>query len=797
MKKKYFAILLAAALAATSADTAAFVSAAEVEGENIEFADDTETADEDMSDIAIQNESGADDENEEADEIEISEDADEAGEVDSDAEDFSASEGETEVFGDASEQSDEEKTVVSATITAEPSGYEEWDTWKAETTGVEKVSLFNPEHCSIIFKYSDGSDYTRDYPSYDYRSEENVWYDVKSDMFIEESSDYVHPVRYVAEHYYFVYTTDNGATFHDLKGFIPAAGEYEIRLVDKDTGKLVPGSGYKVTAQSLDSVPTLREGTNQVTEGSWYSFTPEKSGIYHIPQAAQVTTVKQENGNWYQEYLTLSADVTYYIRPVKGCEELEITKVPSVTKVSFVPDKYEKNWAPDESVNWDDLFSGQLTLTDDAQEQKTYTFSDRKPYLDDGHEISFIMKNSDGEEFTYSNYTALKPGKYTYRVKVDDVYSEEHPLTVNLEATRVSTGKSMINADLTGKTIYEFVPQETGFYKFDVSEGWLVSSRYVFYMDNGQAVKVNTMRLDENGKYAYGTQDMLKAGQKYYFTHIDPYDDPDEGPSGEYETVISRYHLDSCELEEKRQEPTCKNAGQISTSCKVHPGEAPDATEILPATGKHVEGAWKVTKAATALTAGTRVKKCTVCGTTVRTETIKKLSPKATLSVAAKKTLPLKLKQTLTVKVSGLANGDSVKSWTSSNKKIATVTSGGKVTGKAAGTATVKVTLKSGYSTWFKVKVQKAAVKTTSINVINKATGKKAAGKITLKCGKKLSFQTTVAPVTSKEKITYTSSNKKVAAVTSKGVVTAKKKGTATITVKSGSKSVKIKITVK
>ena len=66
-----------------------------------------------------------------------------------------------------------------------------------------------------------------------------------------------------------------------------------------------------------------------------------------------------------------------------------------------------------------------------------------------------------------------------------------------------------------------------------------------------------------------------------------------------------------------------------------------------------------------------------------------------------------------------------------------------------------------------------------------------------MKRGKKLSFQTTVAPVTSKEKITYTSSNKKVAVVTSKGVVKAKKKGTATITVKSGSKSVKIKITVK
>ncbi|WP_417183579.1 Ig-like domain-containing protein [Blautia sp.] len=47
------------------------------------------------------------------------------------------------------------------------------------------------------------------------------------------------------------------------------------------------------------------------------------------------------------------------------------------------------------------------------------------------------------------------------------------------------------------------------------------------------------------------------------------------------------------------------------------------------------------------------------------------------------------------------------------------------------------------------------------------------------------------------EKITFTSSNKKVATVTSKGKVTAKKKGTAVITVKSGKIKVKCKITVR
>lgn len=55
----------------------------------------------------------------------------------------------------------------------------------------------------------------------------------------------------------------------------------------------------------------------------------------------------------------------------------------------------------------------------------------------------------------------------------------------------------------------------------------------------------------------------------------------------------------------------------------------------------------------------------------------------------------------------------------------------------------------------------------------------------------------TVAPVTSRQKITYSSSNKKIAEVTSKGVITAKKKGTVVITVKSVKKTVKIKVKVK
>lgn len=66
------------------------------------------------------------------------------------------------------------------------------------------------------------------------------------------------------------------------------------------------------------------------------------------------------------------------------------------------------------------------------------------------------------------------------------------------------------------------------------------------------------------------------------------------------------------------------------------------------------------------------------------------------------------------------------------------------------------------------VTVQKTAVKTTKITGI--------ASKATLKKGKKLTLKPVIRPITSLQKVTYTTSNKKVATVTAKGVITAKKK---------------------
>ena len=116
----------------------------------------------------------------------------------------------------------------------------------------------------------------------------------------------------------------------------------------------------------------------------------------------------------------------------------------------------------------------------------------------------------------------------------------------------------------------------------------------------------------------------------------------------------------------------------------------------------------------------------------------------------------------------------------SSNKKVATINSKGVITGKKAGKAVI--TVKVGkYTKKLTVKVKKPSFKLVKSSV-------------KLKKGKKTTIRVKAAPVS---KVTYKTSNKKVATVNSKGVVTAKKKGTAKITVKCNGITRTFKVTVK
>ena len=221
------------------------------------------------------------------------------------------------------------------------------------------------------------------------------------------------------------------------------------------------------------------------------------------------------------------------------------------------------------------------------------------------------------------------------------------------------------------------------------------------------------------------------------------------------------------------------------------------------------------------------------------------------------KTLYVKGKDTVTLKADTNLSDEII--WTSSNEKVAVVSAKGVVTAKAKGTAVITatcgeytasctVTVKSPAVSLNKTKATlytkgsnkvtlKASLKDLTGNVVytssnakvaavNKTTGvvtakakgtavitatcgdytatctvtvktptlKLAKTSASIKVGKKTTIKATATPTGT---VKYTSSNKKIATVSSKGVVTGKKKGTAKITVTCNGVSKTFKVTVK
>ena len=160
--------------------------------------------------------------------------------------------------------------------------------------------------------------------------------------------------------------------------------------------------------------------------------------------------------------------------------------------------------------------------------------------------------------------------------------------------------------------------------------------------------------------------------------------------------------------------------------------------------------------------------------------------PAKQLTLKKGKTFTLKSKVTVTGKASKKVT------YKTSNKKIATVNAKGKITAKKKGTAKIYVISKAD-------KKKKCTVTVTVGTPVTKVKLNKT--KSTMTVGKKQTLKATITPKKASNKaVVWKSSNTKVATVSGKGVVTAKKAGTVTITAtaKDGSgKKAACKITVK
>ena len=235
---------------------------------------------------------------------------------------------------------------------------------------------------------------------------------------------------------------------------------------------------------------------------------------------------------------------------------------------------------------------------------------------------------------------------------------------------------------------------------------------------------------------------------------------------------------------------TCKVTVKTSTvkftktSTTVYTGKTVTvkATATPSATVKYTSSNTKIAtvNASTGVVKGIKAGTVTITATTsTGLKTTCKVTVKAPSVKFAKKSAVVYKGKTATVKAT-LAGVSSV-TYKSSNTKIATVNSKtGTVKGIKAGTVTITATsgkLKATY---------KLTVKNPTFTLTKSSA--------TIAKGKTTTIKSKAAPAS---KVTYISSNKKVATVTSKGVVKGIRKGKATITVKCNGITKKFVVTVK
>ena len=555
------------------------------------------------------------------------------------------------------------------------------------------------------------------------------------------------------------------------------SGLYLLRAKTEDGEPSPQVQGYRYELNSHGGRPiSIRRMMMDELEDNGYTVWLEKGENYLIGTG--------RDGVEYNRNTTLS------VKKAKILQSVEIKKKPNQTALY-----------PVESFSGVSLEGMVITAhyTDGTSEDIFYGQTDSNGTLfemdidsDDGHWIS-------GKKFRQD----LHFGDYSFYVDFDAAEVPDDILVVKVDAKT--------NTYVEGKTLVpvKFTPEETGFYSVEMPNGGLstavdketgerwVDTNYYFEKDRSYLIYVWADQKDAYVIIRRGacqwqmvtkteptcTEDAQYVMECKIHNHTYSYSSYYEEKGKAYGHAFSTWKV--------TKEATCASEGSEERTC-ARCKEVEKRT--IPATGEHSYDSWKTTRESTVLNMGQQERICSVCKKK-ETKSIAKL--KATISLNVSGTIPLKTKQTFTPKVT-MGKGDKVVSWKSSNKKVVSVGRNGKVKGLKAGkTATITVQLQSGLKKSFKVKVQKKNVATKSLKVVNVSTGKKVSSKVSLKRKQTLKLATTVSPITSKEKVKYSSSNKKVASVSSKGVIKAKKKGKATITVKSGKKTYRIKVTVK
>ena len=574
---------------------------------------------------------------------------------------------------------------------------------------------------------------------------------------------------------------------------------------------------------SLPALSTEDTGTRISTENvssyipSWYQFTAEQTGRYRIG-GYQWYNVRKKNADGKLVLADIVGDrlfkaekgETYYLGfwgsitdpddDISYTGNIRLTPVPTVTKITATPNrtifysgKQDTNIQANIAVDYEDGDAETLNSKwfsyggDDGGDMNEYV------YVPDSKGNRFVMYlQKEGSDRSY-NYIdeEMEAGNYIAHIYWMETPNVEAHYTIkvlpasspfedpNISVTTLELG-NQYEVELTeNKAVawFKYTPQLDCTAVFASAGGYEYDTYAELYDEN---IKLLDEDDDSNDDGQFKLVYNLKAGKTYYY-RTRMYTMGEDGKFTVSLTLKDHTHT----YVEDRKEATCTTAGYTQQKCSSCGEIKAGSYAVLPAKG-HSFGGYVETTHPTALTEGVQTHTCTVCGYS-ENAAVGRLAANVTLSAS---TLPLQVKQSasLTKLITAMTTGDRLVSCTTSNKKIATVNNTGKVTGKKAGKAKITMNFASGLSKTVTVKVQKTKVATSKITNVP--------GSITLKVKKTYKLSPVIAPITTKDKASYKTANKKIATVAKNGKITAKKAGKTTITVKVGKKTKKVKVTV-
>lgn len=554
------------------------------------------------------------------------------------------------------------------------------------------------------------------------------------------------------------------------------ANDYKITTFDRQYYRFTPSSEGQYII-SLKQEDNDYNNVNVWTYGKLYDNQWETCIVEKAYEGENNYSVQLEAG---REYLVSALgevndpEASFQIRKVKKTlKGLELVKAPEQAKC--LPNDVN-------AVSYKGLQVKAL-YTDGSTETITYGNADSSGrYIYQGT----VKWLDDGTGIAYANL-----GKYqvSFPLKADSWSN-----VPELKRDKATTVKAVRGDMVTLK----FVPEKTDNYRFTVDGGYVVEG---------------VVGEDPDDSCNNPGNCNLKEG-KIYYIHVHAYK---ENPS------VTVVYADCIWDVTSDTKATCTKEGKKVETCRKH-GDT--RVTVTPALG-HKWNSGVITKkatctadgvktytcsncgekkteaiaktghkavtdaavAATALKTGkTAGSHCSVCGTVIKKQTtIPKLPATIKLSTTKK---TIKETQYFTLTVSKLAKGDSIKSIKPSGKSILKVqkirTNKYKITGIKAGTAKVTVILKSNKKAICTVKVEKRTL------TVNKS-------KVTLSRGKSTTLTVKGSPaVSAKAKtVKFSSSNSKIATVTSTGKITAKKAGTCKIYVKGNGITKVVTVTVK